>query len=32
VIVLNAKLLFDTIAPDAVQKAVYGALHLPAPS
>jgi manganese transport protein len=31
VIVLNAKLLFDTIAPDAWQKAVYRALHLPVP-
>jgi manganese transport protein len=31
VIVLNAKLLFDTIAPDAWQKAVYSALHLPVP-
>jgi manganese transport protein len=32
VIVLNVKLLFDTIAPDAVQKAIYSALHLPVPS
>jgi manganese transport protein len=31
VIVLNGKLLFDTAAPGPVQKAVYGALHLPAP-
>ena len=31
VIVLNAKLLFDTIAPDAWQKVVYRALHLPVP-
>jgi manganese transport protein len=32
VIVLNTKLMFDTVAPDAVQRAVYGALHLPAPA
>jgi manganese transport protein len=31
VILLNGKLLFDTIAPGAVQRAVYGVLHLPAP-
>ncbi len=32
VIVLNAKLLFDTIAPAPLQKALYGALHLPPPA
>jgi manganese transport protein len=32
VIVLNTKLLFDWAAPDAVRKAIYGALHLPGPS
>jgi manganese transport protein len=31
VIVLNAKLLFDTIAPEAWQKAIYSALGLPVP-
>ena len=31
VIVLNTKLLFDTVMPHAAQKAVYGALHLPVP-
>ncbi len=32
VIVLNAKLLFDSVAPEAVQRAVYGVLHVPAPN
>jgi manganese transport protein len=32
VIILNGKLLFDTLAPDSVQKAIYGALGLPVPS
>jgi manganese transport protein len=32
VIILNAKLLFDYGAPHAVQKAIYGALHLPVPN
>ena len=31
IIVLNAKLVFDSVAPDAMQKAIYGALHLPVP-
>ena len=31
VILLNSKLLFDTIAPEAILKVVYGALHLPIP-
>jgi manganese transport protein len=29
IIVLNVKLLFDSLMPDAVVKAVYGFLHLP---
>jgi manganese transport protein len=32
VIALNAKLLFDAAVPDSVQKAVYGAMGLPAPT
>ena len=32
VIILNAKLLFDTIAPDPWQKAIYSTLHLPVPN
>lgn len=32
IIVLNAKVVFDSVAPDSVQKAVYHALGLPAPS
>jgi manganese transport protein len=32
VIILNVKLLFDTVMPDAVQKTIYGALGLPVPS
>jgi manganese transport protein len=32
IIVLNAKLLFDTFMPDAALKAVYGFLGLPIPS
>jgi manganese transport protein len=32
VIILNAKLLFDALAPDSVQRAIYGALHLPVPN
>jgi manganese transport protein len=32
VIILNAKLLFDTLAPDAVQRAIYGVVHLPVPN
>jgi manganese transport protein len=31
IIVLNVKLLFDTFMPEAVLKAVYGALGLPTP-
>jgi manganese transport protein len=31
VIALNTKLLFDTIAPVPMQRAIYGALHLPSP-
>jgi manganese transport protein len=32
IILLNAKLLFDTLMPGAVLKAVYGFLHLPVPT
>jgi manganese transport protein len=32
IIVLNAKVVFDSVAPDSVQKAFYHALGLPAPS
>jgi manganese transport protein len=32
IIVLNVKLLFDTFMPDAILKAVYGFLRLPAPT
>jgi manganese transport protein len=32
IIVLNVKLLFDTFVPDAILKAFYGFLHLPAPT
>jgi manganese transport protein len=32
IILLNAKLLFDTFMPAAVLKAVYGLLHLPVPT
>jgi manganese transport protein len=32
ILVLNVKLVFDSVAPDAVQKAIYGALHLPVPN
>jgi manganese transport protein len=32
VIILNVKLLFDTLAPDPARKAIYGALGLPIPS
>jgi manganese transport protein len=31
VIILNVKLLFDGLAPDPVQRVIYGALHLPVP-
>jgi hypothetical protein len=30
--VLNVKLLFDTFMPDAMLKAIYGFLGLPAPT
>src|SRR5213082_670518 len=32
IIVLNVKLLFDTFMPDAILKAIYGFLGLPAPT
>jgi hypothetical protein len=32
IIVLNVKLVFDSLAPDPIQKAFYHALGLPAPS
>jgi manganese transport protein len=32
IIVLNVKLVFDSVAPGAMQKAIYGALHLPVPN
>ena len=32
IIILNAKVVFDSLAPDPVQKAFYHALGLPAPS
>ena len=31
IVVLNVKLLVDTIAPDSVQSSVYGILHIPRP-
>ena len=32
IIVLNVKLLFDSVMPDSVVKAAYGFLHLPLPT
>src|ERR1041385_1973465 len=32
IIVLNVKLLFDTVMPDSLLKSFYGFLHLPPPS
>ena len=32
IIVLNAKLLFDSVMPDSIVKAAYGFLHLPLPT